>query len=543
MPASGWGATAEGDQADFAARANLPGRGLPYAGMENLGVIEVMRRERLEPPEWAERLKSLRSLLPAPTIGEQSSREQVDAWRSTAAAMRAFDQALEQAAAVFPPAGKLALAEFWKQVETALALEPLRIPGNRREAVHILDVFEARQWELPVVFVCGLLERHFPAYHGEDPVLGEALRRKLGLITAEQRNTEERFLFNLATSRATEEVVLSYSRFDEKGDKTLPSFFLEGAAGKPCEGHVQPQPERTMDAPESGPIQAPALLRDLAKLHRKISPSGVESFLQCPFQFFAAKTLRVKERPPAPRDRLNFLVKGNIVHKALAEWTTMPLLRGDILNRVFEDECARLRIPRTYRTEAARLELLRHFEAFLEEGRLALGWRTEAEVQFELPISPELTIRGRIDRLDIGPENQALVIDYKYSAAQKVRERVKASDAGELVQAGAYLLAAEQVLKLNPVGMLYCGLKKEIVWEGWHVPLQGLEDKGTVGTAESLREQMEATLAKISESHQAIVSGRLEVKPTDDDKCRYCDFRDACRVEGRERAVQIGAAP
>ena len=76
-------------------------------------------------------------------------------------------------------------------------------------------------------------------------------------------------------------------------------------------------------------------------------------------------------------------------------------------------------------------------------------------------MTPAVTIRGRIDRLEIGPRNQALVIDYKYSPGNKIRDRVDESEAGNLVQGGLYLLAAERALGLDPVGMLYCGLKKE----------------------------------------------------------------------------------
>ena len=90
-----------------------------------------------------------------------------------------------------------------------------------------MDVYEARQWELPVVFVCGLLEREFPQYHREDPVLGDAVRRGLGLDDGRQRQAEERFLFELAVTSRDRGDCLSYPRFNEKGEETLPSFFLE----------------------------------------------------------------------------------------------------------------------------------------------------------------------------------------------------------------------------------------------------------------------------------------------------------------------------
>ena len=202
-----------------------------------------------------------------------------------AAALAAFEEALDGAAAALAgvadgveSSGRCALAVFWKQVETALALEPLRVPDARRNVVHVMDVYEARQWELPVVFVCGLVERHFPQYHREDPILGDAARRHAGLDTAADRQTEERFLFELATSRATEETILSYPRFDEQGEDTLPSFFIEGSLA-PTE--ARPIVPRSQPRAEGRPGDRPYFV------HKTLSPTGIESFLQCPFQFFA----------------------------------------------------------------------------------------------------------------------------------------------------------------------------------------------------------------------------------------------------------------
>jgi ATP-dependent helicase/DNAse subunit B len=544
MPVSGVGVTPDGDRFDFALREKLPGNGLelPHALALPVGLASIDKwwRESVAPVEWAERLKGLRRLLPMPVIGEQADLEQIHVWRSTGAALDAFDAALDSTAESFLGPETMPLVRFWEQVETTLALEPLRIEDRRRDVVHVMDVFEARQWELPVVFLCGLLEREFPQYQREDPLLDDATRRRFGLATSAQRQADERFLFELAVTRAREETVLSYSRFNEKGEETLPSFFLDGAKAVPCEIRTRPAPARLTAPSALRPIQDSKLLRQLARTHRRLSPTGIESFLQCPFQFFAGKTLRLKERPPAPRDRLNMRVKGSILHRALAEWIGAPLLGSEVFNRVFEEECARMRIPATYRSEAVRLVLLRHFEGFLDDSQMALGWHTETEKDFHFPLSPALTIRGRIDRLEIGPRDQALVIDYKYSPGSKIRSRVEESEAGNLVQGGLYLLAAERALGLQPAGMLYCGLKKEVSWGGWHVSIPGLGGIGEARTPKALRELMDDAARIAVSAHQEILTGQVSARPTDRDKCRWCDYRDACRVESIEVGQAIG---
>ncbi len=51
--------------------------------------------------------------------------------------------------------------------------------------------------------------------------------RGVRVATSGERNQAEKFLFDLATTRATDTLVLSYPEFNAKGDETLRSFSLE----------------------------------------------------------------------------------------------------------------------------------------------------------------------------------------------------------------------------------------------------------------------------------------------------------------------------
>jgi ATP-dependent helicase/nuclease subunit B len=503
-------------------RDDLPARGWP----DEIGLSAAAR---LEPADWAARLKKVREWDPAVAVEDRADLDRIGAWRSTQLARAGFDDALDATATAFDGEGRIPLAAFWKQVESVLAQEPLRVPDNRRNVVHVLDAYEARQWSLPLVFVCGLTERHFPQYHREDPIVGDATLGRAGLDTAADREREERFLFDIATSRATEETVLSYPRFDEAGQPTLPSFFLPDWSAIEVAGRVWPTPARRIELPHAAPIEGEAL----AQRHGTLSASSIETYLQCPFQFFSRKTLRLKERPKAPRDRLDVRLQGTILHHALAEWMKMPLLGSAILEQAFEEECAGAHVLRTYRTEAVRLELLRHFEAFIRDGKVALGWQSRVEEQFEFSLHGGLGLRGRMDRMDVSPDGRALVIDYKYSAQGKLKERIEQSAAGDAVQAGIYLLAAERAFGLQPAGMLFCHLKKGVNWDGWHAGL-GL-DVGENMSAEAVRELANVAEQTVLRVHEEICAGRIAVSPKDKSKCAWCECRDICRVESIEK--------
>jgi ATP-dependent helicase/DNAse subunit B len=79
--------------------------------------------------------------------------------------------------------------------------------------------------------------------------------------------------------------------------------------------------------------------------------------------------------------------------------------------------------------------------------------------------------------------------------------------------------------------MLFCGLKKDVTWDGWHVSIPGLESLGTSSTREFIRELIDDAESAAIRVHEAITSGDIAVRPANPDKCRWCDFADICRVE------------
>ena len=528
-PASGLGGTRRGDDLDFALRKTLPARGWQQTAGLNT-------RERLEPAEWAARLQVLQQWSPELAVQDRAEFDRVQAWRSTGAARAGWDEAMDAAAQALG-GGRVQLTQFWRQAERVLDLEMLRASDERRNVVHLLDAHEARQWRLPVVFVCGLVERQFPKYHNKDAIVGDEVRRIAGLDTKEDHDSEERFLFELAITRATEQTVLTYPRYDDAGQNTLPSFFLEGRGVTDCETAVRPAPRIDVPVHYDTPLQDTV---GLAARHTNLSASSIESYLQCPFQFFTRKTLKLTERPPAPRDRLDVRVQGQIFHAALAEWTLSRLLDTAALDGAFEAACHEEHIPHTYRAEAVRLELLRHFEKFIRSETLGLHWDSRVEVQFDFALREGLNVRGRIDRLDVR-EGQALVIDYKYSAADKVKAKVKGSEAGNQVQAGLYLLAADRQFGLEPAGMLFCATKKAVEWGGWHCGIEALHDIGEKRTRAGIAELARDAEQTVLRVHGEIVEGRIDVRPNEASKCSWCECRDICRVESIGRAQEAGA--
>jgi ATP-dependent helicase/nuclease subunit B len=128
--------------------------------------------------------------------------------------------------------GTLTFGNFNHILESQVALSSYRETDRRREVVNVINVLEARQWEMPVIFVGGLLEKEFPRQVREDLFLKDFHRKKLNatgkiaLREASEQMDEERYLFYIAVTRAKERLYLSYPSANSDGNMTLPSFFL-----------------------------------------------------------------------------------------------------------------------------------------------------------------------------------------------------------------------------------------------------------------------------------------------------------------------------
>jgi ATP-dependent helicase/DNAse subunit B len=563
-PVSGTSGKAAVYEFEFAVREQLPGKGLD--GLKPLSAaapsvarvilffeqLASLAQGRALPSSWAARLKTLRAFFRGPSPSEPPDFAVVEFWRMQTAALDGFEKAIDEAAEAADEGRAVDFASFWAAVEIILGSTEIRTVDRRRNVVHVLDIYEARQWELPVVIVCGLVEKQFPKYRQRSPLFSDDTRRRwqnagVHLRTSADWAAEEDFLFELATTRATDVLVLGSPEQNAAGDPLLRSFALDRFVARHAVGTEAAQLIRPAARVASPPRHASAirdaeLLTAIDQRHSSYSPTSIESFLQCPFQFYARKTLRLRERPEKPEQRFSALVQGSILHSVLSRWETGQDVEA-VFEEVYSEAAGRERLLPGYRAETVRLELLRALRQFGEKGKLPLDWRAQSERKFEFTLEPGLQVRGRIDRLLIDTQERALVIDFKYSSKANVDKCVKEHDRGLRVQGGLYMLAALS-LGLEPAGMVYAGLRKEVTWRGWHSGLPELIELEIEGRSQSaLREVMEQARLQAIQAVARIRAGTIAPAPAVSDKCRYCEYAGMCRVEvGAPRTAVAGGA-
>jgi ATP-dependent helicase/DNAse subunit B len=401
-----------------------------------------------------------------------------------------------------------------------------------------MSVFEARQWDPEVIFIPNLTEKVFPRYHSQDPFLPDAAIRELQAAgvrvrDSRDRDGEEACLFDalalrpLAVGQGRREICLSYPRRNARGDENLRSSFF---------GHVKALESKALltrpvlavppaSLRQPGPVRSADLLSRIAEKQTYFSPSSLEAYARCPFQFFSQRTLRLRKLPDTPEERLSFLAQGTIVHDVLKQWTPV---RGDVrphFDAVFDAVCAREHIQHTYRTEVLRQQMLEDLEAFCATFRTYGTGQCLAEQPFEFAILPGVKLRGRIDRVDTTESGGAVIIDYKYSnnTKQNVADETK-------LQGVLYTIAAEKALGLKPQATVFLGLKNETKPVGWgELPGYPL--------APITPEWIEKGLSTVEQVTRAIREGVVSPHPSNLKHCEYCDYRDACRYEGSEAAV------
>ncbi len=400
---------------------------------------------------------------------------------------------------------------------------------------------------MPIVFICGLLEKEFPKYQSEDAIVPDSVRRRLQaqgvqLRTSLQRQADERFLFDLALTRAREGIVLSYPQLNAKGEANLPSFFLQHALPfiEDRAADVRPSPTRER-AMEPLPFIATEEARNELNLrHRHFSPTGVETYLQCPYQFFAHKTLKLEKTPEQPWERLNGLVQGNIVHRVLERSHRERRRISDIFDEIFDEKCAEANVPPGYRTEAIRLELLHNLEMMEADSRLARGVTSRYEEPFTFELKDGAVLKGTIDRIEIDSNGNATIIDYKYKSKQSTEKVKKGHEENTGVQGGLYLIAAQNK-GYQPAGMVYCGFKRDVTFAGWMLAPHYPEIRQSCDP-DTLQSVMSQSKENALNAIASMRDGCIEPKPADEARCDFCDFADACRYEvaAMEQAEKAG---
>ncbi len=373
--------------------------------------------------------------------------------------------------------------------------------------------------EFDAAIMVGADAEHLPSRPAEQLFFANAVRRELGLETRESRQRQQLREF-AALLVSCPDVVLSWQARRD-GDDVKPAAWLQrlelmleaqGLGRLPRRRPAQPV-ERLKAAPLTMPAPAaPDLLPE------RLSASGFNSLVACPYQFFASRMLALSapeelSELPERRDYGDWLHEIlQRYHEALSAHPTpheqRPALMLAISDQVFEPLVARNPAALAYR-----VRWMSRYEAYVAwaSQHEADGWTFafgEDWREYWLPHGGgTMKLVGQLDRIDRNADGQLMVIDYKTTRANSLKTRLKAYEDHQLP---FYAL----LLEPPPIRVAYVAIDDD--------PDAALEPDDLEQWRTALAEQIGASLTAITQGAGLPAFGTGK-------SCEWCSMRGLCR--------------
>lgn len=398
-------------------------------------------------------------------------------------------------------------------------------PDAGPELVRVMTIHAAKGLEFKYVFVASLVDQRFPTRARTDAIpLPDGLVKER-LPEGDVHLEEERRLFYVAMTRAKNRLYLSgASHYGGARAKKPSVFFNEATLEVPAVlGDLTADARRLeLHEPEEDP-RADLVYYELKK---KFSFTQLATFRKCPYSYKLEHIYRI---PKFGTYQKSF---GQSVHNTYQHVMQLHELRGKVAQGSlfgettgpFETTAGGFRVTLE---EALKLyeeawidewyESRERHDEYKENGRKAVKnfWQHCAVkapdiVGVEEPFTLILglhSLKGKIDRIDKGPEDTVSIIDYKTG---KAKEELSAEDKEQL---HLYQVALEERgLKVSSMKYIYV-----IDWVETDVDV--LKE-----------EKREAFLGKLQERMESIVTSDFIATP-EPFTCKYCDFRNICEFK------------
>jgi ATP-dependent helicase/DNAse subunit B len=295
---------------------------------------------------------------------------------------------------------------------------------------------------------------------------------------------------------------------------------------------------------------------------RTLSPTALQAYATCPYRFFLANVIRLKElEEPEAIERIDALSRGSLIHRILQRFLeslagakpSAARRKADLadLRAIALEECAAVEqrgltgYPALWRHDRESLleDLDTWYDAEVEdvdaqrydraafEVRFGQAWAQEetSQISVDDPIEIDadgarLRLAGRIDRLEWSEKGDALrVIDYKTGGTWDAPEEDQVAG-GRALQLPLYLLAGASVLERSPddgVGQYFYATRRgDFERSEFHGAALGPGRADVPGLLGALLARMRG--------------GDFHAEPGIDEKgkgkkhCRYCSFDRLC---------------
>lgn len=457
-----------------------------------------------------------------------------------------------------------------------------------------------------VLVATDLTSAAYPAADSEDA--SRVLLEHLGVKRADSALARMRRAFFALEHAAVDQLILERCLNDSSADPTYPCVVLEEFVdcyrGDPTatEDIDNPYslPERLQDgmllrgedalcandalsdapAPEAARIESPLTgavsseARSLVVLPRVLqdgqvldepclSPSQIESYLECPYKWFAQRRLRLDDLD----EGFGPLEMGDFAHNALhsfykhmsedlsEEKVTPQLLAqarelmADVLARhkalqphLRQSENRLIPTSQVEHRELAELE--RKLMDYLDFEAELLPTFAPRYLEYDVACGGAVDyaghkLLGTADRIDVDGEGRCAIIDYKGSISGSYALGVREEGRLGKVQALIYAQVVRRTLGLEPVGALYVcyGRRKMIsgaydgrVIENAHLP--NMRHKDCMCADRPFSDVLDETEEAVAAALERMLAGDIRPRPETPEACKWCPVSSCSERRG-----------
>ena len=406
--------------------------------------------------------------------------------------------------------------------------------------VTLVNLDQTHLVEFDYLIVAGMDSRHYPGGSTGSTVFNDTVRANLGLRQKAdvQKLRLQRFISSLISAR---EALLIYQKRDQEQDyhpsvwwSQLDTFYrliygktsslhddslahlsLTASLMQFDENFSPPQP------PPSGP-SAPELLPS------KLSASGHQTLIDCPYQFFISQMLGLRE-PMEIHETMDHKDLGSFAHTCLEifndgdESVPGTPWDGPISDRRQEAEDLLYNIGKHvlkqfHAAGHAKSGYLAHWKRIRKryldlQASLRDRHIEENETQQSVSIDEQLELHGRLDRVDCEGDGNLVVVDYKTGTASISPGQIQS---GEKVQLSTYALLLPKANKV------------EYWWLGESDEKRRQSGSKSDGDLQQAKAQVRRRLIKL---YADLREGEAMPANGDTKTCSYCYAKGICRKD------------
>jgi ATP-dependent helicase/nuclease subunit B len=349
-------------------------------------------------------------------------------------------------------------------------------PSNTQGPIQLMNLAQSDLQQFDAIVIGGAEQQYMPGAPAHSPFFNDAVRAILGIPTVQQKHASKFYYFRrlLQSTResAQPRILITRTRV-ENGEELIPSSWLEAiqsfhtlAFHKPLLDpelkywveHANTQwCDESAELPRQIPPH-PTAVAHPALLPKTMSATSYQQVMNCPYQFFAARCLRLSP-PDTVREILQKDEYGKKVHLCLEAFHSHVTGLAGPFEKPFveQNQQAAIELLTLISRQVFAKDIEDNFihrswlKRWLELIPQYIGWQTKQAAQWQvydvethsesIALSGQCNIKGQLDRIDQSADGFK-IIDYKTGKTPSNEDVAS----GEAVQLPFYAMLAQSII-------------------------------------------------------------------------------------------------